>query len=325
MAKSIKIGVVIYRNCTSSMVAGFWDIMVLANQLHYQQFNKNLLSIELIAETNSPIKCFSGLNLIPHKNIKTKEQFDLLYVPGFIGDVDQVLALEKKTIHYLSTIKTTKTILTAACNGNFFLASSGALKNKNATTHWSLIDKFRKDFQNVNLQPEKIIVDNGNVISAAGVTSYFNLALHIIQRLTNPEISLACAKIFLVDSGRKIQTPYQIFQFPKNHGDDVIAKTQNWLERNFKEKTSLTQLSEVGNVSIKTLTRRFKKATGETPQIYLQKFRIETAKRLLESKDITFNEVTWQVGYNDPSSFHKAFKIETGLTPIDYRNKFSFL
>ncbi len=325
MTRQINVGIVIYRNCTSSMVTGFWDILTLANQLYLQQLGKPLFHLELVAETKLPINSFSGLTFTPHKSIRTKKQFDLLYVPGFIGDTDGVLTLEQKTIQWITAIVPKKTILTAACNGNFLLAASGALKNKMATTHWSLVQKFKQDYKNTKLQPEKIIVDNGDVISAAGVTSYFNLALHLIQRFTNTEIALACAKIFLVDAGRKIQTPYQIFQFSKGHGDALIVKTQEWLEDNYRNKISLNELSALGNMSTKTLIRRFKKATGETPQIYLQKFRIETAKRLLESKDMTFNEVTWEVGYSDVSSFHKAFKTETGLTPIDYRNKFSFV
>jgi transcriptional regulator GlxA family with amidase domain len=307
------------------MVTGFWDIMSLANQLYHQREGKFLFQLHLVAETKNSIHSFSGLKFTPHSTISARKQYDLIYVPGFVGDVNEVIRSEQKTIHWLGKINTGKRIITAACNGNFLIASAGLLNNKKATTHWSLVQKFKADYKKITLEPEKIIIDNGNVISAAGVTAYLNLALHLIQRFADTEIALACAKIFLVDSGRKIQTPYQIFQFSKRHGDEVIAKTQDWLENNYKEKISLTQLAALGNLSNKTLTRRFKKATGETPQLYIQKLRIENAKRLLETKDITFNEVTWEVGYNDVSSFHKAFKVETGLTPMDYRNKFAFI
>jgi transcriptional regulator GlxA family with amidase domain len=325
MKKEIHIGVVIYRNCTSSMVTGFLDILTLANQLYFQQYHKSLFKLELVAESRAPISSFSGIALLPHKTFKSKTTFDLLYVPGFIGNPDDVVASEHKVIKWLQKVNTGKMILSAACNGNFLLASSGALYKKKATTHWSLIQKFRNDFKDVILQPEKIILDNGNVISAAGVTAYFNLALHLIQRFASADIALACAKIFLVDAGRRIQTPYQMYETPKGHGDDEINKIQNWLESNFKETINLDKLSGVGNIGKKTLMRRFKKATGETPLSYLQKLRIENAKRLLESKRLSFSEVTWEVGYSDVSSFHKVFKVETGLTPIEYRTKFSLV
>lgn len=305
------------------MVTGFWDIITLANHLHEQQSGYAPFKPELIGVSKKPIYSFSGLQFVASQTIRSKRKFDIVYVPGFIGEADRVVEQEDKLITWLNKINQSRTILSAACNGNFLLASAGVLDHKKATTHWSLVQQFRCTFKAVTLQPEKIIVDNGNVISAAGVTAYFNLALHIIQRFTNADIALACAKIFLVDAGRKLQTPYQVFQFPKAHGDEPILKIQDWLEDNYKEKISLDKLADLGKLGKKTLLRRFKKSTGETPQLYVQKLRIETAKRLLESKDLTFNEVTWKVGYNDVSSFHKAFKSETGLTPIDYRNRFS--
>lgn len=321
----LRIGIVVYRNCTSSMVTGFWDIVTLANQLYKKQFGRDLFSLELVGASRSPIHSFSGLTFKPQKTTRQKGRLDVIYVPGFMGDADEVIRSEQKIIQWLKKMGGRKTILSAACNGNFILASSGVLNNKSATTHWSLIQKFKVDFRNVKLEPEKIVVDNGSVISAAGVTAYFNLALHLIQRFADRDIALACAKVFLVDAGRKIQTPYQVFQFSKTHGDEPIARIQDWIEDNYPEKISLDRLADVGKMGKKTLLRRFKKSTGDTPQAYLQKLRIETAKRLLESKDITFSEVTWKVGYVDVSSFHKAFKLETGLTPMDYRERFSMV
>jgi transcriptional regulator GlxA family with amidase domain len=325
MRKYLKTGILIYPGCTSSMVTGVWDILTLANGFYSQKNSNPLFRLELIAETNLPINSFSGLTFTPHKTFKTKEVFDIIYIPGFIGDVDTTISKNRQLIDWVSKLNSNKAIITAACNGNFLLAASGKLNNRGATTHWNLINKFQKDYSNVKLHPEKIIVDNGDVISAAGVTSYFNLALHLIQRFANPEISLSCAKIFLVDSGRKIQTPYQMPDFSKSHGDELVVKTQDWIESHYMESITLSKLEREVNTGAKTLARKFRKVTGVTPQAYLQKLRIEIAKRLLESKDISFKEVTWEVGYNDISSFHKAFKKETGLTPIDYRNKFSFV
>jgi transcriptional regulator GlxA family with amidase domain len=324
MTKQITIGIVIYEACTSSMVTGLWDILTLANHLH--GLSSPLFKLELIGETKAPIHSFSGLTFTPTKTIQTKTLYDIVYVPGFLGNADEILVKEQKIIDWLGKIaRLQQTVLTAACNGNFLLAQCGALDHKKATTHWSLVKKLEDDYNNIKVEPEKIIVDNGTVISAAGVTSYFNLGLHLIQRYANADLSLHCAKVFLVDSGRKIQTPYQVYQFSKRHGDEPISQVQQWLEENFNKKTSLDSLARLSSLGKKTFIRRFKKATGETPQVYVQKLRIETAKRLLESQNLTFNEVTWEVGYNDVSSFHKAFKVETGLTPIEYRNKFSFI
>ena len=322
--KTYKIGVVVYRNCTSSMVTGLIDILTLANEFYKRMNNKSLFRIELIGESRTPISSFSNITFSPHKTIQAKSDYSLVYVPGFIGDTDSILKNEKKIITWLSALaKKKRTILAAACNGNFLLAESGALENKKATTHWSLIESFRDSYSKIDLQPERIIVDNGNTISAAGVTAYFNLGLHIIQRFAQKELALSCAKVFLVDSGRRIQTPYLMYTTPRKHGDDMVLKVQDWLETNYKEPVSLESLAKFSRLGQKTLSRRFKIATGDTPLVYLQRLRIENAKRMLESTSNTFNEITWKVGYNDASSFQRLFKAETGLSPREYRMKFS--
>ncbi len=305
------------------MVTGFWDILSLADQLSFDQAGRHPFELELVGTRQASVQSFSGLSFTPKQTIDSMTSADLVYAPGFLGDPDAVLEKERKLINWISQIDRTKTIVSAACNGNLLLAASGILNGKRATTHWSLVPRLRSEFSQVLLEPEKIIVDNTDIISAAGVTAFYNLGLHIIQRFINAEISLACAKIFLVDAGRKLQSPYQIYQVSKSHGDEEIVEAQNWLEAHLEDEISVDELAQKVNLGQKTFQRRFKKATGETPLLYIQKLRIETAKRLLESGTYkTFHEITWKVGYNDASSFHKRFKLETGLTPAEYRSKF---
>jgi transcriptional regulator GlxA family with amidase domain len=322
---SMKIGILAYDGCTASMIAGVLDILSFANS-QYKTKNKNdLFDIDIITETGEAANGFSKFPIQAQKSIKTKFQYDLIYVPGFVGDVEDLLLRQKNLINWLTRQYKKDIILAAACNGNFLLAEAGVLNGKRATTHWSLIDIFQKRYKEISLEPEKIIIDNGSVISAAGVTAYFNLALFLVEKYGTKELALTSAKVFLVDSGRKIQTPYQMYQISKSHGDEEIVSVQDWLEVNFNKTITLENMMSVCNLGKKTLLRRFKKVTGETPLIYLQKLRIENAKRLLESKTVSFNEITWKVGYNDVSSFHRVFKSQTGLTPIEYRSKFSLV
>lgn len=321
----MKIGILAYDGCTASMIAGVLDILSFANSQHRSKNENDLFEIEIVTETGEAVNGFSKFPIRAQRSIRTKLQYDLIYVPGFVGDLEELLLKQKKLINWLTRQYKEGIILTAACNGNFLLAEAGVLNGKRATTHWSLIDVFRKRYREITLEPEKIIIDNGSILSAAGVTAYFNLALFLVERYGSKELALTSAKVFLVDSGRKIQTPYQMYQVSKNHGDEEIVSLQDWLEANFNENITLGRMMEVCNLGKKTLVRRFKKVTGETPLTYLQKLRIENAKRLLESKRVSFNEITWKVGYNDVSSFHKVFKLETGLTPIEYRSKFSIV
>jgi transcriptional regulator GlxA family with amidase domain len=321
----MKIGILAYDGCTASMVAGVMDILSFANSQHRSNKDVDLFEIEIVTETGEPANGFSKLPIQAQRSIKTKSNFDLIYVPGFVGHHPELLLKQIKLTNWLYLQYKKGTVMTAACNGNFLLAEAGVLNGKRATTHWSLADAFRSRYKDIVLEPEKIVIDNGSVISAAGVTAYFNLALFLIERYASKELAVTSAKVFLVDSGRKIQTPYQMYQVAKNHGDEEIVRVQDWLEKKFNENITLEKMTEISNLGTKTLMRRFKKVTGETPMMYLQKLRIENAKRLLESKRVSFNEITWKVGYNDVSSFHKVFKLETGLTPIEYRSKFSIV
>jgi len=321
----MNVGILVYEDCTTSMILGVLDILSLASIQYKQEKGKDLFKIELVSERGGIVHSFNGFPIHSQRSIKTKVKYDLIYMPGFLGDLDTLVVRQKKLVSWIKSQYEKGTIVAAACNGNFFLAEAGILDGKKATTHWSMIETFRKRYPKIILQPERIIVDNGSILSAAGVTAYFNLAIFLIERYASKDLAISCAKVFLVDSGRKIQTPYQMFQIPKNHGDEQIAHLQEWLETNFNNTISLDKLASVASLGKKSLARRFKKETGDTPLIYVQKLRVENAKRLLESKNLSFSEITWKVGYNDVSAFHKVFKSETGLTPIEYRSKFSIV
>jgi len=321
----MKFGILAYDGCTASMIAGVLDILTFANGHHQANKKDDLFDVSIITETGQPANGFSKFPIQAQRSIKTKSEFDLIYIPGFVGELDSVLFQQKNLIDWVRNQYRKGVTLAAACNGNFLLAETGALDRKKATTHWSLINTFKQRYKKITVEPEKIVIDNGPVLSAAGVTAYFNLAIFLVERYGSKDLALASAKVFLVDSGRKIQTPYQMFHLTKNHGDDEVVQVQEWLEKNYGKTITLEEMTQVCHLTKKTLTRRFKKATGDSPMSYLQKLRVENAKRMLESKKVAFNEITWRVGYNDISSFHKVFKSETGLTPIEYRSKFSLV
>lgn len=324
----VKIAILAFEKCTASILFGTLDILSFANA-NWKTFNKNksggLFDTTIISHDGKPVFSFNKFSIAPQKSSKAKVKYDLIFIPGFVGDIDEVLVREKKSIAWLKKQYESGTKLGAVCNGNFLLAETGLLAGKKATTHWSLKEEFKKRHPFVLLQPEKILIDEGSIISAAGVTSYLNLALFLVKNYGSPELASFCAKVFLVDSGRKIQTPYQAYNLPKNHGDEIVVKVQEWLESNFGEPISQESLLKLSRLGGRTLSRRFKKATGDTPLVYLQKLRVENAKVLLESSSDTFNEITWKVGYNDVSSFQKLFKSETGLSPKEYRYKFTLV
>ena len=329
-SSTIKVGIIAYENCTSSMILGMMDILSLANA-QWPHFNPSspagefLFHIEIVTLSGKPVRSFNQYSITPHSSAKQLSNYDIIYVPGFLGDPEQVIGQQREVIAWLKQQFASGRKLIAACNGNLLLAETGLLDGKKATTHWSLIHFFSHRYTRIALKPEKIIVDEGDIISAAGVSAYMNLGIYLVAKYGSPELASHCSKIFLVDSGRKVQTPYFVFTSPKNHGDEEIVKIQDWLETNFKKPVSIDTLTKTFNLSRRTLSRRFKTATGDTPLEYLQRLRIENAKRLLETSSHTFSEITWDVGYNDISSFQRLFSKSTGLSPGAYRRKFSMI
>lgn len=319
----MKIGIVAYENCTASMIVGMMDILALANTRSERK--APFFEITILSKTGLPVNSFTKYPVSVATSIRSKQRFDLIYVPGFLADPMETLVREQQVITWLKAQYKKGVKLAAACNGNLFLAEAGVLNGKMATTHWSLKDFFLQRYPSIRLKPEKIIVDEGDILSAAGVTACMNLAVYLVARHVSLEVASACSKIFLVDSGRKIQTPYLIFGAPRNHGDKEIVKVQEWIEDNYREPLTVESLINESALSRRTLVRRFKTATGDSPLEYVQRVRIENAKRFLETTNKTFSEITWDVGYNDISSFQRLFKQHTHLTPREYRSKFSLV
>ena len=247
--------------------------------------------------------------------------WDGVYVPpafGFAGPPAPLVA-------WLRRAHASGAIACAACAGVFFLAEAGLLEGRAATTHWGLAQAFRARYPGVRLEPERLLVDGGDYVCAAGLTAYFDLALHLVARFASPEVAASCARTLLLDPGRASQTPYMSLLGPCAQGDAHMAKAQEWLEKNHTRTLRPGELAAAVTLGERTLLRRFKKATGRTPGAYLQALRIEHAKRLLESGTLSVDEIVATVGYQDTPAFFRLFKEMTGLTPGGYRSRFSVL
>ncbi|HAK30875.1 MAG TPA: AraC family transcriptional regulator, partial [Sphingobacterium sp.] len=133
----------------------------------------------------------------------------------------------------------------------------------------------------------------------------------------------SCSKIFQIDIARQTQSDFMIFNGQKSHGDEMVMRAQDYLENNFSEKISMEKLSEKFTVGRRNFDRRFIKATGNTPVEYLQRIKVESAKKELESSRKTVNEVMYAIGYTDVKAFREIFRRFTGLSPLEYKNKYN--
>lgn len=312
-------------NCMHSSVTGTLDILTVAGfewQARHPESAAPLFDLSVITPDGRPVKSLTQMEIVPHSGTTGIAPPDILIIPVIFGDLDPVLS-DTTLITRLREWHRSGTVVCAVCAGVFLAARTGLLDGRRATTHWHLADEFRRRFPDVILKQEKMLVDEGDFVTAGGVTAYMDLCLYLAQRYGSVELASVVSKALLIDPVRRAQTPYARFQGRKVHDDEAILKVQEWLETHFPEALTLDSLARIAGLSQRTFARRFKKAVGDTPLEYLQALRISKARTLLETTADPIDAVTWAVGYEDVSSFRRLFKRVTGLSPTAYRRKFS--
>jgi transcriptional regulator GlxA family with amidase domain len=175
----------------------------------------------------------------------------------------------------------------------------------------------------VNLQPDKLITDENGIYTNGGAFSFLNLVIYLIEKYYDRPTAIFCAKVFQIEMDRKSQSAFIIFKGQKQHGDEMVQRAQAYIEGNLQERISGEQLSSMFSIGRRSFDRRFIKATGNTPLEYLQRVKIESAKKALETSRKTVNEVMYGAGYSDAKAFREVFRKITGMSPVEYKGRYN--
>lgn len=248
---------------------------------------------------------------------------DLIFVPAFYGDTNEFLETNKEFISWISKQYERGAEVVSLCVGAFMLAKTGLLAGKKCSTHWRAAEEFRAMFPEIDLQTDKIITEEDGIYTSGGATSYFNLLIYLVEKFTDRETAIKTAKVFAIDIKRENQSQFIMFKGQTGHTDEKIKKAQKFIETNFHERITTDELSNKFAISRRNFERRFKKATNNTVNEYVQRVKIEAAKKTFETTRKNITEVMLDVGYSDTKSFRGTFKKITGMTPLDYRNKYN--
>jgi transcriptional regulator GlxA family with amidase domain len=251
------------------------------------------------------------------------KQTDLVFVPAISGDIASTLEMNKGFLPWIVQQYEDGAEVVSLCIGAFLLASTGLLNGKSCSTHWLFANEFRMMFPEVELVDDKIITEDQGLYSSGGASSYWNLLLHLVEKFVNRDMAIKAAKYFAIDIERNSQASFMIFNGQKGHEDDAVKKAQEFIEKNFEDKITLDQLSDMFAIGRRSLERRFKKATNNTVMEYIQRVKIEAAKKRFETSRKNITEVMFDVGYTDNKAFRSTFKKVTGLSPIAYKNKYN--
>ena len=248
---------------------------------------------------------------------------DLIIIPALSGNMRSAVEMNKDFIPWIVEQHKNGAEVVSLCLGAFLLAATGLLNGKECSTHWLFANEFRDMFPDVTLTDGSIITEVDGLYSSGGAASYWNLLLHLIEKYTGREMSIRASKFFAIEIDRKSQSPFIMFNGQKKHEDEPIKKAQEFIEQNLTEKISVEELASRFAIGTRHFARRFKKATNNTPAEYIQRVKIEAAKKDLENTRKNVNEVMYDIGYLDIKTFRTVFKKITGLSPIDYKHKYN--
>ncbi len=307
-------------------IIGTYGLLRMANA-HYKRtrgLKENHFYIDLVGLTREPVSQGGLFQVRPTKTIDEVQRTDLVVVSAISGDLEQEIEHNRAFIPWIKKQRIQHDAeIASLCKGALLLAETGLLNGKACATHWTAHDLFRRRYPKVHLVPEKIISEDRGIYSSGGAYSFLNFLLYLIEKYCGRETAIWCAKVSEVDLDRIEQGHFMIFSGQKDHDDEPIKKAQVFIEANYDQKLNVDDLASRFAISSRSFLRRFKKATANTPLEYIQRVRIEAAKKRLESSTDSVTQVMYDMGYLDSKAFRNVFKKYTGLSPVEYRNKYN--
>lgn len=303
-----------------------YNLLRMANSYykHLKGHSENLFSIDLVAETGEPVEYQGLFSITPTKSIDKVIETDLIIVSAISGNLVKGIENNLKLIDWIKTQRIINDAEVASlCKGAFLLAETGLLNGKACATHWTSHELFMSRYPEVNLIPEKIICEDNGIYSSGGAYSFLNFTLYLIEKYFGRETAIWCSKVSEIEFDRIGQSQFMIFSGQKEHTDEPIKKAQLYIENNFEQKMNIDEIAEMVKMNGRSFLRRFKKATANTPLEYIQRVKIEAAKKKLESSTETILEVMYGIGYNDDKAFRNTFRKYSGLSPKEYRKKYN--
>jgi transcriptional regulator GlxA family with amidase domain len=276
----------------------------------------------LVSSERGPVN--TGLFII-REPVRTDQNYraDVIIVPSLGDDIGDGMRRNQKNIEWLIRQYKNGAEVASLCTGTFMLAAAGILDGRQCSTHWAAADVFREMFPQAKLAIEKVITEERGVYTSGGALSAMNLVLLLVAKYYDRDTAIYCAKVFEVEFDRNDQSEFIIFSGQKNHNDKEIRKAQLYMESKVGDKVVIDELCSRFAIERRNFDRRFKKATGNSPYEYLQRIKIEAAKKWLETSRKTVNEIMYEVGYSDVRAFREVFKKYTGMSPVDYKHKYN--
>ena len=316
----VEIGIILYSGAQQSAVLGLTDLFNMANRIAINDHRSNVPALRISHwQAQDP-------DVPPHRTPDScpeapPGQLMALILPPSLNTPMSVQEAAHLA-HWLRERHAEGIILSSVCAGAFVLAATGLVDNRRMTTHWTHADALQQRFPSVQVDTDRLIIDDGDIITAGGLMSWLDLGLQLVDRLLGSPVMLETARMLLVDPPGREQRYYSVFSPCLTHGDAAVLRVQHWLQASGAKDVALSTLATQARLEQRTLLRRFQKATGMTTTEYCQRLRVNRARELLQFSTTTIERVAWEVGYSDTGAFRKVFMRIVGLTPSEYRRRF---
>lgn len=282
--------------------------------------------VRIVGEAAGALPLASGVPIDVQRAIDTIDATDIVIVPSILlGRQGWPKGRYPRLVEWLRTMHERGAMLCSACSGIFLLAETGLFDGRDATVHFGYARAFAATYPGVAIHPERVLVISGRreeLVSSGASMSWHDLVLYLIARHAGATVAQEVARSFALQWHQDGLTPFIVFEGRTDHGDAEIQAAQQWLSRHFSVASPVEAMIKRSKLAERTFKRRFAAATGLTPIAYVQRLRIEDAKRRLERTDTPIDEISWRVGYEDPAFFRRLFKRTTGLAPGAYRKRF---
>lgn len=306
-----------------SNVEGVHHIFTEVNKLLRKSGKYPLFELQLVGKRRNNLLKENYFSIHPNRLITENFKTDLLIIPALHTDIMKVMEQNKDLLPWIVEQHRQGTEIMSICTGAFLLAATGLLSGKSCATHWIHAAEFREMFPDINLLKDEIMTDENGIYTSGAAFSYLNLLLYVIEKYTDRDIMIFISKIFAIDTNRYKQSQFIIFQGHKHHEDNCILRVQEFIENHYHQKITVDELATLVSLGRRNLERRFKIATTNSVVEYIQRVKMEAAKKMLESKMKSISEVMYAIGYNDSKAFRDVFKRITGMSPLEYKSRFN--
>lgn len=318
---------------SAAVLYGLYDVLYSAGAVFQDMVagapGAESLDVRIVSADGKPFRCPGNVLVEPHDSLESLGPCDALLICDMYSPIHTVPRQDYAIYRdWLRQLHRQGVLIGSVCSGALVLAEAGLLDGREMASHWAYAELFAREYPKARLRRDSILClthEADGIITAGGVTSWHELVVHVIRRFCGPDVARQTAQVHLLSGHEHGQLPFAAMNRHCGIADGVIAACQEWIAGNYHQENPVQRMAALSGLNPRTFARRFKAATGRAPIDYVVEMRIEEAKQGLETTDQPIDDVAFGVGYQDPAAFRRMFRKLSGMTPQDYRRRFSHL